>query len=87
MITEHVLLPVRPGQEDAFEAAFTIAKRQIALPAHSSLDVGVNQLLPAGFAPLHGVVLAEATGRTYVAEQTIADPGSGTKRSTTGVAR
>jgi hypothetical protein len=63
----------------------TIAKRQIALPAHSSLDVGVNQLLPAGFSPLHGVVLAEATGRTYVAEQTIADPGSGTKRSTTGV--
>ena len=26
MITEHVLLPVRPGQEDAFEAAFSHAK-------------------------------------------------------------
>lgn len=26
MITEHVVLPVRPGQEDAFEAAFLHAK-------------------------------------------------------------
>jgi heme-degrading monooxygenase HmoA len=29
MITEHVLLPVIPGQEDAFEEAFTGAKKVI----------------------------------------------------------
>jgi heme-degrading monooxygenase HmoA len=29
MITEHVLLPVIPGQEDAFEEAFTRAKKVI----------------------------------------------------------
>lgn len=30
MIREHVLLPVRPGQEEAFEAAFAGAKAIIA---------------------------------------------------------
>lgn len=29
MITEHVLLPVIPGQEDAYEKAFTRAKKVI----------------------------------------------------------
>lgn len=29
MITEHAILPVRPGEEEAFEAAFAEAKRHI----------------------------------------------------------
>ena len=50
MITEHVLLPVRPGQEEAFEAAFTIAKQQIlASPGCAGLTLSRCLERPSGY--------------------------------------
>jgi heme-degrading monooxygenase HmoA len=46
MIVEHVVLPVRPGQEEAFEAAFAEAKASIlASPGCLALSLarGVEQ--------------------------------------------